>query len=50
MLVGRPTRLSPLSIVNDLLRKVGALETKLSTYKKVETPPKRYVTVLSKLV
>jgi len=37
----RPPRVSPLSIVNDLLRKVGALETKLATYRK-EEPTKRH--------
>jgi DNA repair exonuclease SbcCD ATPase subunit len=41
-------RVTPLSIVNDLLRKVGALETKLATYRKEE--PKKHKTRSSSVV
>lgn len=49
--IGTPTssRMSPLSIVNDLLRKVGALETKLQTYhKKDEATMKKCRSIDSK--
>lgn len=39
-----PVRATPLSIVNDLLRKVGVIETKLASYhRKEEQPSKRFV-------